>query len=139
MSLFRGTSGKISITESSGTEKYLAHTTNWSVDSSMDVDETPYFGGSAVEEGFMEKTPMVINWTASFEGAVDLSTGSTQADVYAAHVGMKLVTVSLYLDADHCFKGEGYIDSYSATDAADGKAEFTANIAGNGALELVTA
>ena len=138
MSLFKGSSGKISLKEGTSQEKFLAHTTSWSIDSSMDIDETSYFGGSLTDEGVKEKTPGSIGWTAGIEGAVDYGASSNQETLLDAHNEQRLITGRFYLDADTAFEGEGYIDSLSFSDAADGKGEFSATIAGNGKIQKIT-
>ncbi|GHU90275.1 hypothetical protein FACS1894202_09790 [Clostridia bacterium] len=136
--LFSGSSGKISMQVPDGEEQFLAHTTSWSADSSLEIDEAAYFGGSLTQEGVTEKIPGNISWTASIDGSIDLDENSGQDPLFDAHNDKTLVTVRLYLDAATGFRGDGYIDSYSASDAADGKAEFSASIAGNGKLQRYT-
>lgn len=140
MALFKGSSGKISIKgkEASGTEKFLAHTTSWDIESSTDIDETAYFGGSKTEEGVKEKTPGTIGWTGTIEGAVDLSDGSNQDDLLEAHNAQSIITGMFYLDATTAYTGDAYIESLSISHAADGKAEFSASLSGNGKIKKVT-
>lgn len=136
MSLYAGKSGKISLKKNAD-EKYLAHMTNWSVDMTKEIDGTPYFGGSATEEGITEKTPGAKDWTASSDGAADFSSNSSQQELMDAYQNDELVTCTFYLDADTGLMGDGYIESLTISQSADGKAEISVSIAGNGPLTLV--
>lgn len=140
MATFKGQSGKISIkkTTTGATEQFLAHISSWSLDSSLDIDQASYFGGSKTEEGSKESTPGSIGWTASVEGAIDLSATSGQDDLFDAHNDATELEFLFYLDSTTAFKGKGYIDGYSPSHAADGKAEFSATVSGNGKLSQVT-
>ena len=130
--LYQGVTGKISIKKGAGAEQFLAHMTTWSVDMSMSIDETAYFGGSATEEGFTEKTPGVGTWTASANGAADFGTASGQKDLLQAHFDKAVVTATFYLDATTGMQGEAIIESLSISHAADGKGEISISLSGNG-------
>lgn len=134
----QGKEGKISITEGSGTEQFLAHMTTWSVESALEMDETPYFGGSKTEEGSLEKTPLSISWTASGEGSAEVGPDNNQDAILEAHNTSKVLSFTFYLNATTAYQGEGYIDSYSASNAADGKGGFTFSVSGNGKIEKIT-
>ena len=137
MALFKGSSGRLSMEFDEGDEKYLAHITSWSVDSTSDMDETAYLGRSKLEDGIREKVPGTIGWTASIEGAVDADEDANQDELFDAHIEQKLVKCMFYHSPTRGYKGEAYIESLSITHAADGKAEFSGSLSGNGKIQRV--
>jgi len=140
MALYQGVTGKISTKkEDGGTEEYLVHMTNWSVDTTKAIDETAYFGGSATQEGFTEKTPGVKSWTASADGAADFGAESGQKGIMDAYLNDDILTCTFYLDENTGVQGEGIIESLTISHAADGKGEISISVSGNGVPELLTA
>ena len=137
MALFKGSSGRISMEFDEGDEKYLAHITSWSIDSSSDMDETAYLGRSKTEDGIREKTPGTIGWTASIEGAVDGDVDANQDALFDAYNDQKLINCIFYNSPTRGYKGEAYIESISITHSADGKAEFNTSLSGNGKIQRV--
>jgi predicted secreted protein len=140
MALFKGSSGRLSIQVGElAEEKYLAHITSWSIDSSSDMDETAYLGRSKTEDGIREKVPGTIGWSANIEGAVDGDIDANQDTLFDAHIAQTLINCMFYHSESRGYTGEAYIESFSITHAADGKAEFSASLSGNGKIERVDA
>jgi len=135
--LYQGVTGKIAITLEGGSETYIAHMTNWSVDLSMGIDETAFFGGSASQEGFTEKTPGVKSWTASADGATDFDSTSGQRALIEAYSNQQLIEATFYLDEDTGLQGEAYIESLTISHAADGKAEISIGLSGNASPTMI--
>lgn len=137
MALYQGVTGKLSVKSGSGTAQYLVHMTTWSVDMTKNIDEAAYFGGSAEEEGYTEKTPGVKSWTASADGAADFGSESGQQALMDAYLQDTIVTCTFYLDEDTGLQGDGYIESLTINHAADGKGEISISVSGNGVPTLL--
>ena len=137
MGTVSGKDGKISYKTGAGAEQFVTYVTSWDVESSMDIDEAAYFGGSLTEEGTKEKTPGSISWSGSIAGAVDSATSGNQGGLFNAHRDAAVVSATFYLDATSGYTGEAYVESYSVSHAADGKAEFNASLQGNGKLNRI--
>jgi len=135
--IFRGKQGKISITLDGDTETYLVKMTGWEFSSSTDTDDASYFGGSATEEGYKEKTPTTIDWSMKGTGAMEAS-DSNRLAVYKAHQDSTLVEMTLYLDKNSGIRGQGILDSYELSNAADGKVELSLGLAGWGEADMFT-
>ena len=136
--MINGKDGKISLRLIAGEEKFITYVQSWEFDSKMDVEGTAYFGGGLTEEGTVEKMPGPIDWTGSMTGAVDGSEYSSQSILFDGHSEGLLVTVAFYLDRKTAYMGEAYIDNVKITHKADGKAEFTVSLSGNGKIKKVT-
>jgi len=139
MALYQGVTGKISIKKDGGTEEFLVHMTTWNVDLTKAIDETAYFGGSATEEGFTEKTPGVKSWTASADGAADFGSTSGQKSLMDAYLNDDVITGTFYLDENTGMKGDGIVESLTISHAADGKGEISISISGNKVPTLMSA
>jgi len=127
--LLRGKNGKISITLDGNTEKFLIKMTSWEFSSSMETDETSFFGGSATEEGYKEKTPTVLDWSMKGEGAAN-DTDPNRKAIYDAHKNGELVEMTLYTGPTSGIRGQGIIDSFEMSNSADGKVEISIGLAG---------
>ena len=138
MALYQGTEGKITVKTPEGTEEYLVHMSSWTVDMAKTIDESSFFGGSAEEEGFVEKTPGVKSWTGSIEGAADLATGSGQTTVLESYAEDTLITATFYLNATTGIRGNAYVENITVNHTAEGKAEISASLSGNGAPTFIT-
>ena len=138
MSAISGKDGKISIKLGAGVEKFIAYVTGWEFDSKMDIDGTAYFGGGLTEEGTVEKMPGPIEWTGSVKGAVDSANPGSQDVIFDGHFEGALAAVAFYLNPNIAYMGEAYVDSVNIGHEADGKAEFTAGLSGNGKIKKVT-
>lgn len=136
MALYQGVTGKLALGQDSA-ETYLAHMTSWSVDFSTSIDETPFFGGSKTEEGYTEKTPGAKSWTASADGAADFATDSGQRELMTKYLNQEPVVGTFYLNAETAIQGEAYIESLSISHSADGKAEISISLSGNGAPTMI--
>lgn len=132
MPLYTGVTGKISI-NIGGVSKELLHLSNWNVDLSKDIIEGTYFG-----KGWKEKKPGVKDWTASFDGSADFTTDSGQKDLMDAFMNDTELEGSFYLDDDTFLSGPCIIESLSISHAADGKADISISVAGNGKPDLTT-
>lgn len=138
MALFKGTTGKISFKKKGvglATETFMTYMTNWSVESSFDVEETSYFGGSLTEEGFKEKTAGAIGWNGSAEGSIEDKDDNTADLLHEANTKQTIVDIIFYLDAESGYEGEAYIDNFSVDNDAGTGPTFSVNFAGNGQLK----
>jgi hypothetical protein len=137
MATVSGKDGKISIKSGSGAEQFITYVTSWDFESSMDIEEAAYFGGALTEEGTKEKTPGATSWTGSVAGAVDSAEISNQSAFFNAHNNALVVSVMFYLNGTIGYTGEAYVESVNVTHSADGKAEFTASLSGNGKINQI--
>ena len=137
MGTVSGKNGKISVRSSAGEEKFITYITSWDFESSMDLDEASYFGGGLTEEGTKEKTPGSSSWTGSVAGAIDSAEPSSQGLLFDGHSEGIVIAVAFYLNLKTAYMGEAYVESFSISHAADGKAEFTASLSGNGKIKKV--
>jgi predicted secreted protein len=133
-----GKDGKISLKVGPGQETFITYVTGWEFDSKMEIDKTAYFGGGLTEEGTVEKIPGPIDWTGSVTGAVDSAELSGQHALFDGHFEGSLAAITLYLSKNSAFMGEAYIENVKIDHKADGKAEFSAGLSGNGKIRKVT-
>ena len=138
MATYAGKEGKISFKAGSGEVTYLVHMTNWTANLTKAIDEAQYFGGSASEEGYTEKTPGIKSWTASADGAADFGSTSGQTALVTAWKNDTVVDLTLYLNATTAINGDAIIESLDISHAADGKGELSISFSGNGVPDLTT-
>ena len=119
--LYTGVTGKISI---DGNE--ILHMANWSVDLSKNILDDVSFG-----QPFKGKAPGINDWSSSFDGTTDFSTGSGQYDLVTAFANGTFVDADFYLDDDTFLSGNALIESLSISSAADGKSDISIGLAGN--------
>jgi len=132
-----GKDGKISFRLGTGEEKFITYVTGWEFDSKMEIDGTAYFGGGLTEEGTIEKIPGPIDWTGSVTGAVDSVEPGSQGILFDGHSNGVLAAVAFYLNPNIAYMGEAYVENVRIDHKADGKAEFTAGLSGNGKIKKV--
>ena len=138
MSAISGKYGKISVRSSAGEEKFITYVTGWEFESKMDINGTAYFGGGLTEEGTVEKMPGANDWTGSVTGAVDSAEPGNQGLLFDGHSEGDIVAVAFYLNRKIAYMGEAYVENVKIDHKADGKAEFTAGLSGNGKIKKVT-
>jgi hypothetical protein len=138
LSAINGIDGKISLKLGAGEEKFITYVTGWEFESKMEIDSTAYFGGGLTEEGTVEKMPGPIAWTGSMTGAVDGAEQSSQSILFDGHIETALVAVAFYLSPAIAYMGVAYVESVRVDQKADGKAEFTVSLSGNGKIKKVT-
>lgn len=85
---------------------------------------------------FKEKVPAIKDWSASVDGTVALSSGSTQEELYNAFNSGEPLTIGIYLDETTYFEGTGYVSSFDISAAPDDKISLSSEIAGSGATTL---
>ena len=137
MGAISGKDGKISLKLGAGEEKFITYVTGWEFESKMDIDGTAYFGGGLTEEGTIEKMPGPIDWTGSVTGTIDSATPGSQYVIFDGHFEGSLAAVAFYLNDTIAYMGQAYVESVKIDHKADGKAEFTAGLAGNGKIKKV--
>ncbi|MDR1905393.1 MAG: hypothetical protein LBQ27_00550 [Clostridiales bacterium] len=126
--MYTGLLGKINI---GGND--IAYISNWSIEDTADIIEVSKLG-----EKYKEKLVGQQTWSASADGAVDFTTASGQAALFAAkHSGSKL-TCKFYLysngSTNVLFQGDGYIESLGVDLSAEDKGNISISINGTGAL-----
>lgn len=124
--LYTGVTGKVKLGDN-----LIAHIANFSVEVTSDIQEVVSFGNK-----YKEKVPSILDWSADVDGAADFAPGSKQKDLWDAMNNQTLLTFGFYLDDDTYMEGNGYIESLSIDNAADGNAEVSASISGSGAATL---
>jgi len=138
MATISGKQGKVTVRIGDEvTASYLVKMRSWEFESSVDIEDAAYFGGSAIDEGYKEKTPTALDWNMSCEGDADSGDTITPA-LYEAQTSNTLVEMTLYMNANRGIRGQGYIDSFSVSDSADGKVEVSLSLAGNGEANFFT-
>lgn len=111
--------------------KTLAYISGCNLSLSKDIIEILAFGMQ-----YKEKVPSIKDWTLSVDGTVALATGGTQKDLYDAFESGDPLTLSIYLDDNTYFKGEGYVSSFEIEAAPDDKISLSSEISGNGATVM---
>lgn len=126
--LYTGITGKITLGED-----LIAHIANFSLEVSSEIVEVVSFGSK-----FKEKVPSILDWTADADGAADFASNSKQKELWDAMNNQTLLDFGFYLNETTYMKGQGYIESLSIDNAADGNAEISISVAGSGAVTLTT-
>jgi len=125
--LYTGVTGKISVKEGA-TETDILHMSSWTVDLSKEILESISFG-----KDYKEKVPSVKDWSASADGDADFATDSGQKKLFDAFEAGTRLTGFFYLDENTFLSGNCYVESLSVSHAADGKAQVSISLAGDGA------
>ena len=128
--VFTGVSGKIGISKGLSAT-YLAHIESWSLDFSRSINECAPFGSD-----YKEKYPGMKDWSGSADGKADFLVGHGQRDLQAAWENGTEVTCVFLLDETTFWEGSAFIESLNVTHTADGIAEISISIAGNGGATL---
>jgi predicted secreted protein len=129
--VYTGVSGKIGSAVGSGSPTYWAHIESWNLSFSRSINECAPFGSD-----YKEKYPGMKDWSGSADGKVDFLTGHGQRELQQAwENGTELSGVFL-LDEDTFWEGNFFIESLDITHTADGLAEISISIAGNGGATL---
>lgn len=126
MALYKGIDGYVKV----GTVK-LAHISNWSLELSKEILEVISFGNT-----YKEKVPSIKDWSASSDGTVDFATNSGQKALLDSFEDATKLTFGFGLDENTFFEGEGYVESLSFENAADGKADISISVAGTNGVVL---
>jgi len=133
MALYTGVTGKIAVKKGTAAAVDIAHMSGWTVDLSREIIEVVSLGSDA-----KEKIAGIKDWTASFDGTADFATTSGQKDLMDAYDDGSELEASFYLDDDTFLSGPCIIESLSISHAADGKADISISVAGNGKPDLTT-
>lgn len=123
--LYSGRVGKIKVAG-----KETAHIANFTVDQENDIKGISSFGKKS-----KEKVPGMADWTASADGAADFAEDSGQRELQKAYKDQEEVTCTFYLDDTTFLTGSAYIKKLSISHDAEGNAEVSIELEGNGELE----
>ena len=116
----------------------MEYTDGWSIDVTLDMDDISRQG-----QDWKEGLPGQAGWSGSFSGS--FVAGNTEQKVFfdnliTATPGTKLTDVKFLLDAStNAFTGDIYVTGFSMNPTVGGKASFTINFQGDGALTLTDA
>lgn len=127
---FTGLTAQVKIGKNASA-KTLAYISGCTLSLSKDIIEILAFGMQ-----YKEKVPSIKDWTLSVDGTVALATGGTQKDLYDAFESGDPLTLSIYLDDNTYFTGEGYVSSFEIEAAPDDKISLSSEISGNGATVM---
>lgn len=130
---YTGLTASVKIGKSTA-QKVLAYISGCTLSLEKDIIEILAFGHE-----FKEKVPSIKDWTLSVDGTAALASDGTQKELYDAFNGTDPLTLSIYLDENTYFTGEGYVSSFELEAAPDDKISLSAEISGNGATTLTLA
>ena len=112
---FTGLTASVKIGES-GSAKVLGYISGVDLSLEKEIIEILSFGMQ-----FKEKVPAIKDWSASVEGTVALTRGSTQEELYKAFDSGAPLTIGIYLDDTTYFQGTGYVSTFEISAAPDDK------------------
>lgn len=111
--------------------KVLAYISGVTLNLSKDIIEILQFGAQ-----YKEKVPAIKDWTASIDGTVALTEGSTQKELYDAFESGDPIDLGIFLDDTTYFQGTAYVQSFEIEAAPDDKINLTCELSGSGATTL---
>jgi predicted secreted protein len=132
--VFTGLTGRIAIATPPATASYtdyLVQINSWSIDDTRTIITATPFGSK-----YAEKYPAIADWSASADGNANFLVAGGHAKLKKAYDDAALIEVAFFLDETHIYRGKGYIESFNVSFAADGLAEISISVAGNGPLVL---
>ena len=123
--VYDGVAGSVKTGASTGA-KTIAHMSDWSLELSREIKEGSYFGG----DGYKEKKAGIKDWSASFSGACDFVTDTSQEELLDNFESGEEVTCNFYLNETTYFSGNGIIESLTIDNNAEDGPNIDISVAG---------